>query len=113
MVKIVNKKLMTDFLRITEQESNYRHLDKMTPLEILTHINVEDSKVAAAVQHTVAAFGALRAITRQQEERAWHAPAKRRALLRVGGAHDGAGRQGGLHVFLKFFFASLPKKKKE
>ncbi len=37
------------FERITEKESNYRHLDKMTIAELLTNINKEDDTVPAAV----------------------------------------------------------------
>jgi N-acetylmuramic acid 6-phosphate etherase len=41
------------FIRITEQESNYRHLEQMSVTEILQHINEEDSKVAAAVNKAI------------------------------------------------------------
>ncbi|MEO9020734.1 MAG: N-acetylmuramic acid 6-phosphate etherase [Ginsengibacter sp.] len=37
------------FIRVTEQPSNYRHLDKMTVKEIVTLINKEDSLVSVAV----------------------------------------------------------------
>ena len=33
------------FERITEKESNYRHLEKMTVTELLTNINKEDATV--------------------------------------------------------------------
>lgn len=38
------------FKKITEQESNYQSLEKMTALELITHINNEDKKVANAVE---------------------------------------------------------------
>ena len=38
------------FIKITEQPSHYRHLEKMPVLEIITGINKEDKKVAAAVK---------------------------------------------------------------
>ncbi len=37
------------FERITEKESNYRHLDKMTITALLTNINKEDAAVPAAI----------------------------------------------------------------
>lgn len=37
------------FIKVTEQPSNYRHLEKMPITEILTNINKEDSLVSAAV----------------------------------------------------------------
>src|SRR5690242_6206628 len=37
------------FIKVTEQTSNYRHLEKMSISEILSNINKEDSLVAAAV----------------------------------------------------------------
>jgi N-acetylmuramic acid 6-phosphate etherase len=37
------------FTKITEQASSYRHLEKMTILELLTNINKEDQVVPAAV----------------------------------------------------------------
>jgi N-acetylmuramic acid 6-phosphate etherase len=37
------------FIKVTEQPSNYRHLEKMTVEEIITHINQEDAIVAGAV----------------------------------------------------------------
>lgn len=41
---------MTDFVKITEQSSNYRHLEKMSVSEIIAGINEEDKKVAASVE---------------------------------------------------------------
>ncbi len=40
---------MTDFIKTTEQDSIYRHLEKMSVHEILLNINQEDAKVAEAV----------------------------------------------------------------
>jgi N-acetylmuramic acid 6-phosphate etherase len=37
------------FEKITESASNYRHIEKMGPGELLRHINAEDALVAAAV----------------------------------------------------------------
>lgn len=37
------------FINVTEQSSNYRHLEKMTVVEILTNINSEDKTVPNAV----------------------------------------------------------------
>jgi N-acetylmuramic acid 6-phosphate etherase len=44
---------MNNFIRITEQESKYRHLDKMSVSEILTLINTEDSTVPLAVAKAI------------------------------------------------------------
>lgn len=41
---------MNSFTRITEQPSKYRHLEKMSIGEILTHINEEDKSVPVAVE---------------------------------------------------------------
>lgn len=41
---------MTPFIKTTEQTSLYRHLDKMTVQELITHINTEDKKVPQAVE---------------------------------------------------------------
>ena len=41
------------FERITESESNYRHLDKMSILDLLTNINKEDSIVPAAIEKAI------------------------------------------------------------
>jgi N-acetylmuramic acid 6-phosphate etherase len=40
---------MNSFTKITEEPSNYRHLEKMSIGEILTHINNEDKTVPAAI----------------------------------------------------------------
>src|SRR5215510_10193403 len=44
---------MEEFLKITEQASEYHHLEKMTILEILTNINKEDQVVPAAVEKAI------------------------------------------------------------
>ena len=41
------------FEKITEQSSNYRHLQKMTVSEILTNINAEDNTVPGAVEDAI------------------------------------------------------------
>jgi N-acetylmuramic acid 6-phosphate etherase len=41
---------LSSFQNITESESHYRHLEKMTVKEILFHINEEDKKVPPAVE---------------------------------------------------------------
>ncbi len=44
---------MSDFIRITEEPSNYRHLEKMSTLELLTNINNEDKTVPLAVEKSI------------------------------------------------------------
>lgn len=41
---------MSDFIKVTEQPSNYRHLEKMSIPGILSHINQEDKTVPDAIQ---------------------------------------------------------------
>ena len=41
---------MSEFVRVTEQPSPYRHLEKMPILEIITSINNEDKTVAYAIE---------------------------------------------------------------
>lgn len=41
------------FIKITEQDSSYNHLEKMSVNELLTNINNEDQKVAFAVQKSI------------------------------------------------------------
>lgn len=41
------------FIKITEQDSNYNHLEKMSVTELLTSINKEDQTVAFAVQKSM------------------------------------------------------------
>ncbi len=40
-------------IKITEQESLYRHLERMSTKELLTNINTEDKKVAFAVEKSI------------------------------------------------------------
>ncbi len=44
---------MTDFIRITEQPSKYRHLEKMSVNQILSDINKEDKTVPDAVEKAI------------------------------------------------------------
>lgn len=44
---------MTEFTKITEQPSKYRHLEKMSIGEILTNINQEDKTVPFAVERAI------------------------------------------------------------
>ena len=44
---------MPDFVRITEQPSKYRHLEKMSVNEILVNINQEDKEVPQAVEKAI------------------------------------------------------------
>jgi N-acetylmuramic acid 6-phosphate etherase len=44
---------MTEFTKITEQPSRYRHLEKMSIGEILTNINAEDKTIPEAVEKTI------------------------------------------------------------
>lgn len=50
---------MDEFLKITEQASEYHHLEKMNVLEILQHINQEDQTVPAAVGEAIPQIEAL------------------------------------------------------
>lgn len=44
---------MSDFIKITEQPSPYRHLEKMSVLEILANINKEDKTVPNAIEKII------------------------------------------------------------
>jgi N-acetylmuramic acid 6-phosphate etherase len=44
---------MNHFEKITEKPSKYRHLEKMSITEILTHINAEDKSVPLAVEGSI------------------------------------------------------------
>ncbi len=50
---------MSTFQKITESDSTYRHLDKMTVTELLTNINTEDAKVHLAVASQIPAISSL------------------------------------------------------
>src|SRR5690606_1571652 len=42
-----------EFIKTTEQDSNYNHLERMTVHELLSNINAEDKTVAQAVERTI------------------------------------------------------------
>ena len=42
-----------EFIKTTEQDSNYNHLERMTVHELLSNINAEDKTVAQAVERTL------------------------------------------------------------
>ncbi len=48
-----------DFKKVTEQQSNYRHLEKMSVGEILTNINNEDKSVPFAIEKIIPQIEAL------------------------------------------------------
>lgn len=50
---------MPEFIRITEAESMYRYLDKMSIEEVLVNINNEDKTVALAVEKAIPSITAL------------------------------------------------------
>lgn len=50
---------MESFIKITEQPSRYRHLEKMSVAEILENINNEDKTVAAAIEKVLPQIEAL------------------------------------------------------
>ena len=57
------------FTKTTEQPSDYRHLEKMDTLELLTNINSEDQKVAVAVSRRIDQIGScVEEITNKMKE---------------------------------------------
>ncbi|MBC7826930.1 MAG: N-acetylmuramic acid 6-phosphate etherase [Chitinophagaceae bacterium] len=44
---------MTNFIKVTEQPSHYRHLDTMSVIDILTNLNKEDKTVPYAVEKAI------------------------------------------------------------
>lgn len=44
---------MNQLIKFTEQSSEYRHLDKMSVLDLLKNINIEDQKVPIAVEKVI------------------------------------------------------------
>ena len=44
---------MSEFIKVTEQSSTYRHLEKMSILELLENINKEDNTVPGAVKKAI------------------------------------------------------------
>jgi len=75
-----------DFIKTTEQDSKYNHLEKMTVREILTNINSEDKTVPLAVEKALPQIEAL--VTQVSEK------------LKIGGRlfYIGAGTSGRLGV---------------
>ena len=47
------------FTRVTESDSNYDEIEKLSTTEILQNINVEDKKVAYAVEKVIPTIQAL------------------------------------------------------
>src|SRR5690349_6187402 len=45
--------MAADFNRVTEQSSDYRHLEEMSIHELLTNMNNEDKKVPVAVEKAI------------------------------------------------------------
>jgi N-acetylmuramic acid 6-phosphate etherase len=45
--------IMDEFIKLTEQPGHYRHLEKMSIVDILTNINKEDKTVADAVEEAI------------------------------------------------------------
>lgn len=60
---------MKDFVKITEADSLYDHLEKKHTLQILNEINTEDKKVAEAVEKAIGPIDALvqEVITKMQQ----------------------------------------------
>ena len=48
-----------DFIKVTEQVSQYRHLERMTTEEVLTNINREDKTVPYAIEKSIPDIVAL------------------------------------------------------
>ena len=44
---------MSDFVKFTEESSKYRHLEKMSVLDLLININKEDKTVPEAVAKAI------------------------------------------------------------
>ena len=52
--------------RITEQNSLYEHLEKMSVAELTAHINAENQKVAQAIEKALPAINQLISAIEQQ-----------------------------------------------
>src|SRR5690554_7998801 len=50
-VNCINKNM--DFIKTTESESNYDHLEKMSVSELLRNINEEDKTIAHSVEKSI------------------------------------------------------------
>ena len=48
-----------NFIKITEQSSNYRNLEKMSTMELLTNINKEDQSVSESIKKVLDKVGAV------------------------------------------------------
>jgi N-acetylmuramic acid 6-phosphate etherase len=57
---------MQDFIKVTEEPSDYRHLEMMSIHDVLTNINAEDAKVPLAVQKAIPQIEKLVAIITDQ-----------------------------------------------
>ena len=55
-----------EFVKVTEQASVYHHLEKMSVLELLTHINDEDQTVPSAVAKAIPQIEALVQVIAEQ-----------------------------------------------
>jgi N-acetylmuramic acid 6-phosphate etherase len=55
-----------EFVKVTEQASVYHHLEKMSVLELLTHINEEDQIVSGAVAKAIPQIEALVEVVAEQ-----------------------------------------------
>ncbi len=51
--------MSSNFIRITESDSNYNHIENFSTAEILQNINTEDKKVAYAVENAIPSIQAL------------------------------------------------------
>ncbi len=56
---LISQKKIMAFIKVTEQPSNYRHLEKMTIEEIIKNINREDFIVAGSVKSALPQIGEL------------------------------------------------------
>ncbi len=61
--KLINKITVfqnkMEFVKVTEQASSYRHLEKMTTEEVLTNINTEDKTVPYTIERSIPDITAL------------------------------------------------------
>src|SRR3982750_2485620 len=49
----ISQKKRMNFEKITEEQGSYRHLEKMSTLDLLTFINKEDQQVPIAVSQSI------------------------------------------------------------
>ena len=57
------------FIKTTEQDSNYNHLEKMSITEVLTNINNEDKTVAFAIEKGIPQIAATHQCDRSSTQR--------------------------------------------